>query len=149
MEAHQTVPKHQQYGAIGYCLAAAKVPVGHIATNDWHHVNKACIGPVDHAGFFSAEKVIFHQIKHKDCAHAIVGESLPHFCQKAYHQPDRVAKKLALLRPFGRNDCVGHLHPLYYVPVSYTHLRAHETVLDLVCRLLLEKKKKKKRKQTQ
>eukprot|EP00656_Telonema_subtile_P025669 TRINITY_DN27708_c0_g2_i1.p1 TRINITY_DN27708_c0_g2~~TRINITY_DN27708_c0_g2_i1.p1 ORF type:complete len:113 (-),score=27.09 TRINITY_DN27708_c0_g2_i1:1-339(-) len=29
------------------------------------------------------------------------------------------------------------------VPVSYTHLRAHETVLDLVCRLLLEKKKTK------
>src|SRR5664280_3447628 len=31
----------------------------------------------------------------------------------------------------------GHI----YRPVSYTHLRAHETVLDLVCRLLLEKKK--------
>ena len=30
-----------------------------------------------------------------------------------------------------------------FVAVSYTHLRAHETVLDLVCRLLLEKKKKK------
>src|SRR5664280_3762827 len=29
--------------------------------------------------------------------------------------------------------------------VSYTHLRAHETVLDLVCRLLLEKKKKNKK----
>ena len=28
------------------------------------------------------------------------------------------------------------------MPVSYTHLRAHETVLDLVCRLLLEKKKR-------
>ena len=28
----------------------------------------------------------------------------------------------------------------YAPPVSYTHLRAHETVLDLVCRLLLEKK---------
>ena len=28
--------------------------------------------------------------------------------------------------------------------VSYTHLRAHETVLDLVCRLLLEKKKKRR-----
>ena len=27
-------------------------------------------------------------------------------------------------------------------PVSYTHLRAHETVLDIVCRLLLEKKTK-------
>ena len=24
--------------------------------------------------------------------------------------------------------------------VSYTHLRAHETVLDIVCRLLLDKK---------
>ena len=32
------------------------------------------------------------------------------------------------------------------VAVSYTHLRAHETVLDLVCRLLLEKKKKKTKK---
>ena len=30
-----------------------------------------------------------------------------------------------------------------FEPVSYTHLRAHETVLDLVCRLLLLKKKKK------
>ena len=29
--------------------------------------------------------------------------------------------------------------------VSYTHLRAHETRHDLVCRLLLEKKKKKYR----
>src|SRR5450756_2682103 len=29
--------------------------------------------------------------------------------------------------------------------VSYTHLRAHETRHDLVCRLLLEKKKKKKK----
>src|SRR5660397_259837 len=30
------------------------------------------------------------------------------------------------------------------VSVSYTHLRAHETKANLVCRLLLEKKKKKK-----
>src|SRR5450756_2676189 len=30
------------------------------------------------------------------------------------------------------------------VPVSYTHLRAHETRHDLVCRLLLEKKKQNK-----
>ena len=28
----------------------------------------------------------------------------------------------------------------YFNSVSYTHLRAHETVLDIVCRLLLEKK---------
>src|SRR5665811_377195 len=39
---------------------------------------------------------------------------------------------------------VGHEHRMEGGPeaVSYTHLRAHETVLDLVCRLLLEKKKK-------
>ena len=29
----------------------------------------------------------------------------------------------------------------YHTSVSYTHLRAHETSLHLVCRLLLEKKK--------
>ena len=29
----------------------------------------------------------------------------------------------------------------YVRAVSYTHLRAHETVLDLVCRLMLDKKK--------
>ena len=33
------------------------------------------------------------------------------------------------------------IEPAYIIAVSYTHLRAHETVLDLVCRLLLEKKK--------
>ena len=32
--------------------------------------------------------------------------------------------------------------------VSYTHLRAHETVLDLVCRLLLEKKNNNKHQPT-
>ena len=30
-------------------------------------------------------------------------------------------------------------------PVSYTHLRAHETGRNLVCRLLLEKKKNEKK----
>src|SRR5659263_185524 len=35
-----------------------------------------------------------------------------------------------------------HDHGVYIEAVSYTHLRAHETRHDLVCRLLLEKKKK-------
>ena len=48
----------------------------------------------------------------------------------------------------GFKACQANLHGgftswLEVVAVSYTHLRAHETVLDLVCRLLLEKKKKK------
>src|SRR5665811_2551367 len=40
----------------------------------------------------------------------------------------------AVRRPAGQS------HPDATQAVSYTHLRAHETVLDLVCRLLLEKK---------
>src|SRR5665811_1200747 len=45
---------------------------------------------------------------------------------------------------------IGKLKALVAIqPVSYTHLRAHETVLDLVCRLLLEKKKTKKTKTSQ
>eukprot|EP00658_Telonema_sp_P-2_P028160 TRINITY_DN2162_c0_g5_i1.p7 TRINITY_DN2162_c0_g5~~TRINITY_DN2162_c0_g5_i1.p7 ORF type:complete len:112 (-),score=27.35 TRINITY_DN2162_c0_g5_i1:1-336(-) len=39
-------------------------------------------------------------------------------------------------------DAMGSVRPR--TPVSYTHLRAHETPEHLVCRLLLEKKKKKK-----
>ena len=35
-------------------------------------------------------------------------------------------------------------HIIIPIPVSYTHLRAHETGRNLVCRLLLEKKKKRK-----
>src|SRR5664280_1469919 len=40
--------------------------------------------------------------------------------------------------PYGRGSGFSY----GFGPVSYTHLRAHETVLDLVCRLLLEKKTK-------
>src|SRR5450756_1265713 len=38
---------------------------------------------------------------------------------------------------------LGRIDAGTYGAVSYTHLRAHETRHDLVCRLLLEKKKKK------
>ena len=44
-------------------------------------------------------------------------------------------------RPIDNQSDVATLDP--DAAVSYTHLRAHETVLDLVCRLLLEKKKTK------
>ena len=40
------------------------------------------------------------------------------------------------------NDSLRFVYTAGMYAVSYTHLRAHETVLDLVCRLLLEKKKK-------
>ena len=41
----------------------------------------------------------------------------------------------------------GYIYPTGFIDaVSFKHLRAHETVLELVCRLLLEKKKKNKHK---
>src|SRR5428012_5127 len=44
---------------------------------------------------------------------------------------------LALGRASDYVPSSGKVNP---IPVSYTHLRAHETRHDLVCRLLLEKK---------
>src|SRR5660398_239227 len=53
-----------------------------------------------------------------------------------------------ILLPLSSPDCpplaIGFRHgkhpPQLHIPVSYTHLRAHETKANLVCRLLLEKK---------
>ena len=57
-----------------------------------------------------------------------------------------LAQKLNLLRvsaPVFVNPSSGLNDNLNGVePVSYTHLRAHETKANIVCRLLLEKKKK-------
>src|SRR5680860_1051604 len=55
---------------------------------------------------------------------------------------------MVLLTSTGDMDmAIAGVGPAYWnahSPVSYTHLRAHETDSYLVCRLLLEKKKKKK-----
>ena len=44
-----------------------------------------------------------------------------------------------MVKLYDVNRSTAHLTPL--TPVSYTHLRAHETKANLVCRLPLEKKK--------
>eukprot|EP00658_Telonema_sp_P-2_P077765 TRINITY_DN7118_c0_g1_i11.p1 TRINITY_DN7118_c0_g1~~TRINITY_DN7118_c0_g1_i11.p1 ORF type:complete len:171 (-),score=49.33 TRINITY_DN7118_c0_g1_i11:61-573(-) len=56
----------------------------------------------------------------------------------AYHGSPSYGKSAASKQP--GNTEAPPLPPR--VPVSYTHLRAHETPEHLVCRLLLEKKKK-------
>ena len=68
-----------------------------------------------------------------------------------YKRQDRDRVERCGKQKHGEHDEVDPVHLLerFHVtcdpPVSYTHLRAHETVLDLVCRLLLEKKKKEKK----
>src|SRR5450759_3868234 len=58
-------------------------------------------------------------------------------------QPARSIESIVLHGPcfVNEHDCA-RLAPgrIVHIPVSYTHLRAHETRHDLVCRLLLEKK---------
>ena len=68
-----------------------------------------------------------------------------------YKRQDEIAEKglAAHWRYKGGKERSGYdtwLAEIRNVPVSYTHLRAHETVLDIVCRLLLEKKKQQKKK---
>ena len=53
------------------------------------------------------------------------------------------AENIYYLRAERLKDLIGNVFEdelTSIAAVSYTHLRAHETVLDLVCRLLLEKK---------
>eukprot|EP00828_Plagiopyla_frontata_P004741 TRINITY_DN11789_c0_g1_i2.p4 TRINITY_DN11789_c0_g1~~TRINITY_DN11789_c0_g1_i2.p4 ORF type:complete len:114 (-),score=18.62 TRINITY_DN11789_c0_g1_i2:17-358(-) len=61
--------------------------------------------------------------------------------EKGFHMSIKLKKMegLKLRKPFRGNSIES---------VSYTHLRAHETGRNLVCRLLLEKKKKNKKRST-
>src|SRR5664280_657193 len=52
--------------------------------------------------------------------------------------PVGAVMQMRMAAPFDMS-CSRSMAALGRTPVSYTHLRAHETVLDLVCRLLLEK----------
>ena len=75
---------------------------------------------------------------------AFVRRSLPYKLVGAtrFYERKEVKDALAFLRAIHNPlDWVSLSRIINVPPVSYTHLRAHETVLDLVCRLLLEKKK--------
>eukprot|EP00826_Nyctotherus_ovalis_P011724 TRINITY_DN13053_c0_g1_i4.p1 TRINITY_DN13053_c0_g1~~TRINITY_DN13053_c0_g1_i4.p1 ORF type:complete len:275 (-),score=53.62 TRINITY_DN13053_c0_g1_i4:10-834(-) len=61
------------------------------------------------------------------------------------HSMSEIAKDIELLKAeLAKTGKLRNSEGRY--SVSYTHLRAHETGRNLVCRLLLEKKKKKKKK---
>src|SRR5680860_217324 len=63
-------------------------------------------------------------------------------CHAMRYVAVRVAERCWLGHP-GAQSALQGLFGSEAPPVSYTHLRAHETDSYLVCRLLLEKKKKK------
>ena len=86
--------------------------------------------------WFKAQKDGLEAMTPEDAAEQadLVALLTPDMCQPEVYQSikDRLRPKSTLLFAHGFN-----IHS-----VSYTHLRAHETSLHLVCRLLLEKKKK-------
>ena len=64
-----------------------------------------------------------------------------------YYREARLCTDSAKLEAMKKLRVYFHEHPYRLSKaVSYTHLRAHETGRNLVCRLLLEKKKKKNNK---
>src|SRR5450756_3029113 len=71
---------------------------------------------------FGAECHLIDATSRRQAAHAEAAEDLS---DDVIPQGSAIQRHLAL--------------PFKIIPVSYTHLRAHETRHDLVCRLLLEK----------
>ena len=70
-------------------------------------------------------------------------KNFPKFREKIVHivldkEPENLIKKNILSNSDLRLNSINRIRE----PVSYTHLRAHETKANLVCRLLLEKKNK-------
>ncbi len=86
--------------------------------------------PIELSSFILKElKLRAEKLLHQQITKAVI--TVPAYFNDAQRQATRDAGKLAGL------DVLRIVNA-----VSYTHLRAHETVLDLVCRLLLEKKYK-------
>ena len=91
-------------------------------------------GAIDRGEFESMVFDAYSTFSHPDvCPVRPIGGGV--WLLELFHGPTLSFKDVAL-------QLVGQLFE--HEPVSYTHLRAHETDSYLVCRLLLEKKKKKK-----
>src|SRR5450756_2766135 len=92
--------------------------------------------------------MLFLLLRSKDFEVAVVTKSEDIFHKIKTYQPDIILLDVFLTGYDGRVICKQlkfhpdskHI-PVIMVSVSYTHLRAHETRHDIVCRLLLEKKK--------
>src|SRR5450756_3141619 len=69
-------------------------------------------------------------------------ESISSLAEMTGRKPGNLSRTLKTMSNYGIVEMrreKNHVRPI--VTVSYTHLRAHETRHDLVCRLLLEKNK--------
>ena len=83
----------------------------------------------------SPDELFSEKLKESKSVIAVLGSNVP-----SYSNYDRKAKARFLSKG-GDPKQFTYSYPYSIGSVSYTHLRAHETSLHLVCRLLLEKKK--------
>ena len=77
-----------------------------------------------------------------DVQKAAVSKHLRNIFASGELERDSTVSKMETVQQEGKRRIARQIE--HFNPVSYTHLRAHETVLDIVCRLLLEKKNHKK-----
>ena len=131
----------QAEAELGVCRWNTQSPEGRRATSRWVACrNAAGIGV---------------NLESQSCSVGKGAAATPEFPGDIYciKRPGGSIEKIIRQKRAERRQVRKFLRDISICAVSYTHLRAHETVLDLVCRLLLEKKKrkvnKKKKKKTQ
>ena len=72
--------------------------------------------------------------------HAQTPGNPENWCRNGLFPEDSKEFKIGTVKAIASKSKRTYFFNDYETAVSYTHLRAHETVLDIVCRLLLEKK---------
>ena len=92
----------------------------------------------NHMGHFLLTHLLFDLLKKSTDARIINVSSSSHSGKEINFDEIALPKNYDRREAYGQSKLANVLFT--YEPVSYTHLRAHETVLDLVCRLLLAKK---------
>src|SRR5882724_5802245 len=76
------------------------------ATDERQIPNRRDISRVDDTGilFVEAESALYEALRHierQDCAHAVVAEALPHFCEEQSRQSTRMSKKSSIRKRSG------------------------------------------------
>jgi len=74
-DGHEDCPEHD-------CPALPQNPVCKQSSEKRREINKARIKPVYVRSLLLAEKKVLHHIVDKERFHPVIGETLPHFCEK-------------------------------------------------------------------
>ena len=99
----------QQHGAEGDGLARTDEAVGQNAAQQGDQIDQRGVGAVDRPGAPIIKQEVLGQIKDQQTAHAVIGETLPHFGEEADNQPARVVSEN--LQKYGNPRGEGDDHP--------------------------------------